>query len=143
MSPLKFVKPLSEDIKQQLDNIYQSHQSFRVRQRAHAILLSNQGYTINQIQDILRADRDSISVWINRFNERGIEGLKDFPHTGRRPIYTEEEVKFLKMKIDEEPRQIKQAQALLEEKTGKKSGTPTIARILKKTVIRGDVVENQ
>ena len=59
---MKFAQTVSKEEQQELHKIYQQHACFRTRQRAHAILLSLRGYPLNQIQDILQADRDSISV---------------------------------------------------------------------------------
>lgn len=127
----KFVNTLTESHQKQLRNIYTNDPSFRKRCRAHAMLLSNEGYTITQLQAIFKISRDMISRWIDRFNEKGIEGLADLPRSGRSPIYNAEEVNIFKALIEEEPRQIKQAQASLEQKTGKKSSTKTLKRILK------------
>jgi transposase len=132
MARLKFVQPLSETVKQQLHEIYRSNPSFKTRQRAHALLLSADGYTITQMQAIFHVDRDTLSTWIDRFNKKGIDGLDDLPRSGRPPIYTAEEIAFLKSKISEEDQQIKQAQAALEERTQKSSCTETLKRMLKK-----------
>lgn len=129
---MKFVQTLSHEAQQELQKIYQHHTCFKNRQRAHAILLSLRGYTINQIQDILQTDRDSISVWIDRFNAQGIAGLDDLPRSGRPSIYTPEEISFFKAEVDKEPRQIKQAQAKLQQKTAKTSSKDTLKRALKK-----------
>ena len=133
MSRLKFVKTPTEEIKEQLSEIYHDHPDFAFRKRAHAILLSAKGITINQLQDIFEVDRDTISAWIKRFETSGVEGLKSLPIPGRPPIYTEDEVRQLKDLIDQEPRQIKQAQAALQQATGKSSCTVTLKRELKKT----------
>lgn len=129
---MKFAQTTSEAVLQELYQIYQHHTCFKNRQRAHAILLSLRGYTLNQIQDILQTDRDSISVWIDRFNANGIAGLSDLPRSGRPAIYTAEEIAFFKTALDQEPRQIKQAQAKLELKTAKTSSKDTLKRALKK-----------
>lgn len=129
---MKFVQTLPHEAQQELQKIYQHHTCFKNRQRAHAILLSLRGYTINQIQDILQTDRDSISVWIDRFNAQGIAGLDDLPRSGRPSIYTPEEISFFKAEVDKEPRQIKQAQAKLQQKTAKTSSKDTLKRALKK-----------
>ncbi|MDP3010731.1 MAG: helix-turn-helix domain-containing protein, partial [Methylococcales bacterium] len=91
MARLKFVKTISEEIKEQLNQMYASHLNFRVRQRAHAILLSSKGYAIAKLQDIFEVDRDTISIWLDRFERQGIVGLEDMPRSGRTPIYTDEE----------------------------------------------------
>ena len=138
---LKFVRPLSEADQQELQEIYQNHSSFKVRQRAQAILLSHQGYTINQLQAIFQINRDYISLWIDRYNSKGIQGLEDYPRSGRPPIYTADEIEIFKAKIAEEPRQIKQAQAFLEAQTDKKSCLETLKRILKNSTFPGDAVD--
>ena len=61
-------------------------------------------------------------------------GLYDAVRIGRKPIYTEAEVYRLKSLVDEEPHQLKRAQAILEEETGKKSSLDTIKRNIKKVI---------
>lgn len=135
MPRLKRVQNLAEDIRQSLEDLYRHHASFAVRQRAHAILLSARGYTIIQLHAIFAVDRDTVSAWITRFEQFGIAGLQDLPRSGRPPIYTDDELHKLQALIEQEPRQIKQAQAHLEQATGKASCTATLQRALKKTVL--------
>ena len=104
-------------------------------------MLSHQGYTINQLQAIFQINRDYISLWIDRFNAQGIDGLEDLPRSGRPPIYTADEIDIFKAKIEQEPRQIKQAQAFLEMQTEKKSCLETLKRILKNLDFPGDVAD--
>jgi hypothetical protein len=47
-------------------------------------------------------------------------------------IYTSEEIAFFKAELDKEPRQIKQAQAKLQQQTAKTSSKDTLKRALKK-----------
>lgn len=141
MSRLKFVRTLSEADQQELQETYQNHSSFKVRQRAQAILLSHQGHTINQLQAIFQINRDYISLLIDRYNAQGIQGLEDAPRSGRPPIYTADEIEIFKAKIAEEPRQIRQAQAFLEAETNKKSCLETLKRILKNLDFPGDAVD--
>ena len=133
MPRLRFVKALTEEIKAQLSEIHHGHADFAFRKRAHAILLSAKGITVNQLHDIFEVDRDTVSAWIKRFETSGVEGLQSLPRPGRPAIYTEGEVRQLKELIDREPRQIKQAQAALQQATGKSSCTATLRRALKKT----------
>lgn len=129
----RYVSPLSESLQEALLAIYRSHPDFSCRQRAQAILLSHKGYNLQQLQAILDVDRDTLSQWLNRFEQSGLEGLRDQPRSGRPPIYSQADIQLLKSLIDDEPRQIKQAQAVLESATGKSSCTETLRRALKKT----------
>jgi transposase len=132
MSRQKFVQSISDAVRISLQECYATHSNFRVRQRAHAILLSSKGYTITQLQEIFDVDRDTISVWIDRFEAQGIAGLEDKPRPGRPSIYTDEELNQLKDLVDNEPRQLKQAQAILQQNTEKTSCSETLKRALKK-----------
>ena len=133
MPRLRFVNELTEEAKQQLEAIYNDHADFAFRRRAHAILLSSRGFTISQLQDIFAVDRDTVSAWLDMFEQSGSDGLKPLQRPGRPTIYTEDEVRQLKGLVDQEPRQIKQAQAALQQATGKSSCTETVKRALKKS----------
>jgi transposase len=137
MPRLRFVKNVSDEAKEQLSKVYHNAPDFAFRKRAHAVLLSAMGHTINQLQAIFEVDRDTVAAWFDRFEAGGVEGLKSLPKPGRPPIYTEDEVGRLKELVDLEPRQIKQAQAALQQATGKSSCTATLKRALKKTAIPG------
>jgi transposase len=133
MARLRFVNQLTEEAKLQLEAIYHDHTDFALRRRAHAILLSDRGFTISQLQDIFAVDRDTVSAWLDLFEQSGADGLKPLPRPGRPTIYTADEVRQLKALVDQEPRQIKQAQAALQQVTDKSSCTETIKRALKKS----------
>ncbi len=137
MPRLRFVKNVSDEAKAQLTEAFRNAPDFAFRKRAHAVLLSAAGHTLNQLQAIFGADRDTVATWFNRFEAGGVEGLKSLPKPGRPPIYTPDEVSQLKELVGLEPRQIKQAQAALQQATGKTSCTATLKRALKKTVTPG------
>ncbi len=132
MSRLRFIQVLSETDIEQLTQAYKSNPDFSCRQRAHAILLSHKGYTILQLKNIFDVDRDTIVHWFDRFEQSGLDGLYNAPVSGRPPIYIQDEIQQLKELIDQEPRQIKQAQAVLQSATGKTSCTTILKRALKK-----------
>ena len=56
-----------------------------------AVLLSNRGYTIDELSEIFDVDRDTISNWISRWERYGIEGLRETPKQNRPPKLNEEE----------------------------------------------------
>ena len=83
MSQPRFVLPLSEEARQQLDGLRRTGRSYRVRQRAHAVLLSAKGYTLDQIADVLDVDRDAVSRPLDRWEEGGVAALEEGPRPGR------------------------------------------------------------
>ena len=129
---MRYVIPLTKEKEQSLSKLYSTHPNARCRQRAQAILLSNQKYNLAQIHDILNVNQYTVSLWINRFEAKGINGLIDLPRSGRPAIYQRHEVEIFKKLLDEEPRQIKQAQIKLQKLTGKTSCTVTLKRAIKK-----------
>lgn len=102
------------------------------RQRAHAMLLSAKGYSCDAIADILSAHRTTVSLWIDAWNAKGLAGLRDEQRPGRPPIYSDAERARLQALVDEQPHQLKAAQARLEAETGKAASTMTVKRCLKK-----------
>lgn len=128
---MKFAQPIPEAVRITLEEMYMNHPTFRCRQRAQAILLSVRGFTIEALWSILDVRRDAISGWIDRWEEKGLLGLYDRPRAGRPRIYTEVEINLLKTLVDEEPRQLKKAQAQLKDMTQKTASTSTLKRLLK------------
>ena len=59
--------------------------TLRVRQRAHALLLSAKGYQLDALADIFEVDRDTVSAWIEAWTATGFAALEDAPRSGRPP----------------------------------------------------------
>src|SRR5215471_1888512 len=60
-TPTKFVKPLTDDQREQLHAIMKSTAPQRTRMRTHAGLLSERRYSLAQIADSYQVDRDRVS----------------------------------------------------------------------------------
>ena len=84
--PNKFVKTLTQEDYSELVENHQKSENFRVRNRAHAILLSFEKYPIDEIAVICGVHRNTISRWIERWNEFGLKGLRDVEKDGRPPF---------------------------------------------------------
>ena len=80
---MKFVRALTETETQALRQLHKTGPTHRERQRAHALLLSAKGYTLEQLADIFDLDRDTLSQWIDVFHAQGITALGDAPKSGR------------------------------------------------------------
>jgi len=91
---MKFVTPLTETEKKQLNELFNQHPSPRVRKRAHCILLSDRRFSIDEIARIYQVDRDTISRWLDRWKNDGSEGLTDKPRSGRPPELFAKEREF-------------------------------------------------
>ncbi len=80
---MKFVRKVEKQDMVRLQEMMKSNSSFKVRKRAHAILLSSKNFKIEELATIFDADRDTISEWLKRWEDYGVEGLFDAPRSGR------------------------------------------------------------
>src|SRR5262245_17585317 len=130
-TPTKFVQPLTEEQCEQLREIMQSQSPQRKRMRAHAILLSERRYSIDQIADIYQVDRDRVSEWLEWWEESQCDGVDDDPRSGRPPKLTEKEQKHAVKLTHKEPRSLRQGLTAIATKIGKTISRDTLKRILK------------
>lgn len=82
-TPTKFVKPLTEAQQERLKEIHKTDPAHRTRMRAHVVLLSARGYSVDQLADIYQQDRDRVSLWLDWWSEFEYDGLADDPKSGR------------------------------------------------------------
>jgi len=88
-----------------------------VRIRAHALILSDKGYKVQEIADIHDVCRQSVSSWIRNWESEGLSGLLDKPRSGRpKEIKLDENV--LIDNITENPKSLKKILAELEKELG-------------------------
>ena len=55
----------------------------RVSLRAHMVLLSAQRHSVPEIATLFDTSHATVRFWIDRFGERGCDGLYDDPRSGR------------------------------------------------------------
>ena len=91
-----------------------------VRERAHAVLLSNREFSITKIAEFFDIRYQTVSCWLHDWENEGLSGLYKCHRGGRDPIYNQQEVERAKQLISEEPRRIGYTQAALEKETKKK-----------------------
>jgi len=132
--PNKFVDHLTDESIMKLEQLWQTSSNFRLRNRSHAILLSFQRVSIDEIANICAVGRDAVSSWINRWEAAGYEGLKDHLKSGRRPTLSKkEQLKAVKIAlcVPQSPaRQLSE----IEKKTGKRVSRGMLKRMLKKNI---------
>jgi putative transposase len=57
----------------------------RVSERAHFVLLSDQGKSVPEIGALMGYSAQAVYPWIERYRQRGVAGLYDEPRSGRPP----------------------------------------------------------
>src|SRR5215510_432041 len=130
-TPTKFVKPLTPEQRDQLMEIMKSLAPQRKRMRAHAILLNERRYSIDQIADIYQVDRDRVSQWLDWWEEFKFDGLDDDPRGGRPPKLNEQERKRAIEIARKEPRSTKQGLQRIANEIGKVISGDSLKSILK------------
>jgi transposase len=108
---MRFIETLSETERKEVSKLHKQNDSHRVRRRAHTILLSAEGFTIDEIARIYQTDRDTVSATYDRWEKVGIEGLFDSARSGRPPKLTKEEADEAVGFLKESPQSIKKALA--------------------------------
>jgi transposase len=78
------IGPLTDEQRQTLERVRRRAVG-RVSQRAHMVLLSARGYTVEQIAEIFGLGEDVVRQWLHRYERAGPLGLDDRPRPGRPP----------------------------------------------------------
>ncbi len=133
---MRFIPSLSESDREQLTGLLKDNDAHSVRRRAHSILLSADGFTIDEIARIYQIHRDTVGTSFDRWEKDGVAGLFDEPRSGRPPKLSDDEAAELVKLLKKEPRSIKKALATTKEKTGKDISEWTLKRLAKKAKLR-------
>jgi putative transposase len=71
-----------------LEGLYRQTRCARTRLRLQMVLLSDAGYSVEEIAYITRQSEYTVRRWLHRFLEEGWRGLYEAPHSGRPPEIT-------------------------------------------------------
>lgn len=75
----------------------------RVRQRAQAVLLVEQGHTLASVGRLLEMKPDRVRIWQRRFATEGRQGLLDRSRRGRPPALDEAGCAFVEAALEQGP----------------------------------------
>jgi transposase len=71
------------------------------------VLLSHDGYSVEEIAKITWRSDDTVRYWLHRFQQGGCSGLLEAPHSGRPPQITASIETFLHDCVPQSPREFK------------------------------------
>ncbi len=77
----------------------------RTRLRAQMVLLSSQGYLVEEIAQITHHSDDTVRRWLHRFQSHGCAGLHEEPRSGRPPTITQAVEQLLRQWAQLSPRE--------------------------------------
>ena len=90
------LRELTQEERQTIDRWQHARTvSAGLRQRASIIGLAADGQRPPAIAAQMHLDDETVRRWIKRFNEQGVEGLKERPRSGRPATYTQEQVSVI------------------------------------------------
>ena len=76
---MKFVKELTDRQRQKLRDALENWDDTKAVRRARAIWMSSRGWTVPEIADVLDVWRRTVRVWIDKYDEAGLEGMEVRP----------------------------------------------------------------
>ena len=129
---MRFAQKLSETEITCLQWMAREHPLSWTRIRANAVLLSSQKMPIQSIASLYGVSRQTISTWLNNWENNGICGLLDKQGRGRKkilPVTLESEVIDI---ISASPRSLNQVLAEIQNRWNIKLSKTTLKRLCKK-----------
>ncbi len=127
----RFIAKLKKRDKNNLNDLIKNGESLGIRNRAHAIILSAQGKSITELADILHVHSQTISAWLDRWENGGIAGIADKPRCGAPPKLTDSEKKIVVKILKEHPHSPKLVLAEISRRFGITISGKTLRRIAK------------
>ena len=79
-----------------IEALLKSEKDHKIALRLHSILSIAKGASSRKVEQSLLLSHNQICIWVKRFNEFGIEGLKDKPKPGRKPRISSQQLARLR-----------------------------------------------
>jgi transposase len=106
MKPIR-VPDLAPEQLIELEGLYRSTRSVRLRTRAQMVLLAaERGLTAREIAEIVRSSEQTVRRWLKRYLVEGVEGLSDAPQPGAPRKVTEDYRERLVQAVRRRPRSL-------------------------------------
>ena len=128
---MRYIKGLTKDTLKLLERIEQQSKYYQVRQRAHCIRLSYQGYKIVELCQIFKVSRNTIYNWFNNWESSQLVGLYNSPGRGRQKLLTTEQELIVKKWVKETPKNQEKVQEKIKKNWDISASKETIKRTVK------------
>lgn len=141
MGRIKYIE-LNEAERQALEEAYRTGKTHSYRQRCKGVLLKSERRTSAEVAEQLGCNQVTVNIWLERYREGGVEGLKNLPGRGRKPILDETDLTKVREVVAEHRQKISVAREELEQMLGKRFSEETLKRFVKKTLAATKGSEN-
>jgi len=89
----------------ELESLYRKEKNPKVKERLLMILHAKEGRTSREIGNIIKKSFKTVTIWINRFNKEGIDGLKNKSKSGKPPKMNKGQFRKLKEYLEKSPKE--------------------------------------
>ena len=142
MARIKYIE-LSERERAELKKAYREGKTHSYRRRCQMILLKSEKRSSEEVAAMLECSEQVVNIWLKRYEEAGIKGLKSKAGRGRKPILgPEEDLEAVKKAIKSNRKKLSLAKAELEEALNKSFSNDTLKRYIKNSVDAINASEN-
>jgi len=128
---MRFVKELCPSQIRLLTRVHRESKKHHVRQRAHCILLSHQGFTVSDLAKVFGKTHRTIYTWLGLWESYHFAGLYDKKGRGRKPKLSASERVQVRQWAKEHPKNLDEVTALVRENFGVSLSKRTLQRILR------------
>ena len=135
---MRVLHDVSAETRHVLQRLSKESQHHRVRQRAHCLLLSCQGFNTTALRAIFSVHRLTIYHWFDAWEAHHFAGLYDQKRCGRPPKLTAEDQDQAQHSLTQHPSDSSKVVHLVEQAISKRVSATTIKRLVKKTVLSGN-----
>jgi transposase len=104
------------------------------RKRCHCLILSSEGYQVKDLAQVLDVSSNTIYEWLNRWEKKGVVGLRDLPGKGRKPILSLSDFAQVKLRVQENAQQLRLARVQLKEDFERDFSERTLRRYIKNLI---------
>jgi transposase len=91
---------LTDEERAEITGRYKTEKNPRFRERLHCLLLKDQGYTNTLVAQILLVCLDTITDWLNRYQDGGLEALCRLETGGGESFLSAEQLGLLQVELD-------------------------------------------
>ncbi len=103
MRPLRIQDP--ESVAKALQDEIRRSEESRYNHRLHAVLLISQGLSAPEVADRLGDSVRAVELWVRRFQEKGVAGLRESRRPGRPSRLSEEQLAQVLVAVRSRPSQ--------------------------------------
>ncbi|KAI9129950.1 IS630 family transposase [Acaryochloris sp. CCMEE 5410] len=127
----RFIQGLSPETIHLLSRIHRQSHHHQVRQRAHCILLSFEGFNVTELMSIFAVTRKTVYTWLDAWDNHCLVGLYDQPGRGRKPKLNDVQKEQIREWAKMTPHNLNTVLAKIKEAWNIKVSKTTLKRILK------------